>query len=174
MAMPMQARAYAFMGNARDHHQRDGIRSRPGLHLVFPGDPESVRRALSRARVAFRAMSIPEEHSGIAEIVLAEVLNNIVEHAYQDHGRGVIELGVESLPGWLAFTIRDDGLPMPGGKPPDGSPPDLSVPFGALPEGGFGWLMIHELTQGLSYRRIGNRNELRFRLDIAESAELPG
>lgn len=154
------------MGNARDQHQRDGARTGPGLNLVFPGDPESVRRALRRARVVFRAMSIPEEHSGIAEIVLAEVLNNIVEHAYQDHGRGVIELAVRPVPDGLAFTIRDDGLPMPDGGPPTGHPPDLTVPFEGLPEGGFGWLMIHELTRGLSYRRIGNRNELKFRLDI--------
>lgn len=161
------------MGNARDQHRRDTIRTGAGLNLVFPGDPESVRRALSRARVVFRAMSIPEEHSGIAEIVLAEVLNNIVEHAYQDHGRGVIELCVRAVPDALEFTIRDDGLPMPDGKPPSRHPHDLSVPFEGLPEGGFGWLMIHELTQGLSYRRIGNRNELRFRLDIADAAGGP-
>lgn len=166
----MLARAYDFMGKARDLHQRDSAEARPGVHLVFPGDPQSVRRALRRAMTAFRAMSIPDEHSGVAEIVLAEVLNNIVEHAYAEHGRGVVELGVRPVPGALAFTIRDDGLPMTGGAVPKGHPPDLSVPLDDLPEGGFGWLMIHDLTRDLRYRRIGNRNELTFLLDVRRSA----
>jgi serine/threonine-protein kinase RsbW len=164
--MPMLARAYDFMGNARDAHQRDNDRPRQGLTLVFAGDPHSVRRALRRAMTAFRAMSIPEEHSGVAEIVLAEVLNNIVEHAYADHGRGVVELSVRPIAGALSFTIRDDGLPLTDGTLPAGRLPDLSVPLDELPEGGFGWLMIHDLTRDLNYRRIGNRNELTFLLDL--------
>ena len=35
-----------------------------------------------------------------------------------------------------------------------------------LPEGGFGWGMIRDLTDDLSYRRDGARNELRFTVDL--------
>ena len=35
-----------------------------------------------------------------------------------------------------------------------------------LPEGGFGWGLIHDLTQGLSYRRVAEENHVRFRIDL--------
>jgi len=149
------------MGKARDH--LGGIPQADGrFHLVFPGDPLSVRAALKKAMRTFREMNIADEQTGVVEIVLAEVLNNVVEHAYSDHGRGVIELDVTRRASTLAFVIRDDGRPMPDGNTPAGRPQDLEVVAKNLPEGGFGWFLIRELTRELVYHRSGNRNELRF------------
>ena len=33
-----------------------------------------------------------------------------------------------------------------------------------LPEGGFGWDLIRQLTTGLAYARVEGRNELTFRM----------
>jgi len=115
---------------------------------------------------AFREMEIAGEHTGVVEIVLAEVLNNVVEHAYAEHGRGVIELDVKREGQRLTFVIRDDGRPMPGGIAPGGIPQDLDVAEKDLPEGGFGWFLIRELTRDLRYHRTGNRNELRFFISV--------
>lgn len=137
---------------------------------MFPGDEHSVRRALSSAMQAFGRMCLSEECLGTVEIVLAEVLNNVVEHAYAEHGRGVIELRVGLEQNGLAFCIRDDGAPMPDSSLPMGAAHDLDVAEQDLPEGGFGWFLIRELTEALSYRRIGNRNELRFRMTRTTAA----
>lgn len=166
----MLDRAFGFMGHARD--KTDGLPG-PGagdLHLLFPGDEHSVRDALKTSMHALRAMAIDPDLTGVAEIVLAEVLNNVVEHAYASHGRGVIELEVEKNGSGLDFCIRDDGVPMPDGDLPHGKAHDLDVATEDLPEGGFGWLMIRELTRNLRYRRTGNRNELRFHMPAQSGA----
>ncbi|WP_280514091.1 hypothetical protein [Allosediminivita pacifica] len=35
-----------------------------------------------------------------------------------------------------------------------------------LPEGGFGWFLIHELARELAYRHDGGMNRLTFRLPL--------
>lgn len=103
-----------------------------------------------------------------AEIVLAEALNNIVEHAYAQSS-GQIEVEVWRGDGALRFHIRDSGLPMPNATLPSG----LLPPLGALedlPEGGFGWFLIRSLAQDLAYRREGGQNRLSFDLPMTDAA----
>lgn len=162
----MLDRSFTFMGRARDHRRAaispDGQR----IRLVCAGDDTSVRRILHLAVSALRRMGIAPQACGNAEIVLAEVLNNVVEHAYADHGRGVIEIEIERRRDVLDVHVRDDGRPMPRGEIPLGRPHDLDVPPHALPEGGFGWLLVRELTETLEYHRSANRNELHFCLAL--------
>lgn len=160
----MLDRAFVFMGHARDHIGRIQILNQRRFRIAFPGDELSVRSALNALNGALGTMSLGPQVLGAAEIVLAEVLNNIVEHAYTDHGRGVVEVIVDCLPEGLAFRVLDDGRPMPSGKLPEGRGPDLDVSPDQMPEGGFGWLMIRELTDELVYERSANRNILSFRL----------
>lgn len=163
----MLDRSFGFMGTARDH--LGGASSCERRYRdVFPGDAHSVRTALEAAMRAFREMEIADEQTGVVEIVLAEVLNNVVEHAYAEHGRGVIELDVRREGHELTFVILDDGRPMPGGNTPGGKPQDLDVAAKDLPEGGFGWFLIRELTRDLSYHRSGNRNVLHFHIPLGK------
>jgi serine/threonine-protein kinase RsbW len=106
------------------------------------------------------------ETRGDAEVVLAEVFNNIVEHAY-DRPDGEINLRMRQMPGHLLFEIADAGLPMPGLRLPKG----LAQPIGShenLPEGGFGWFLIRSLTENLCYRRIDGHNYLSFQLKVEQ------
>lgn len=159
------------MGNAEEHLEERAGSGAHGVHLRFPGDAHSVRRALKTTMAALREFSPGERLSGVAEIVLAEVFNNVVEHAYADHGGGIVEVEVTLGATALGVRVRDDGAPMPGGAAPEGRPQDLGTVQDDLPEGGFGWFLIRELTEDLRYRRVGNRNELTFR--IARAARLP-
>ena len=152
------------MGNA---DQTLGCRTAPGapaLHLFFQADPASVRRALKIAKDVIHDLALDPDRTNAVEIVLAEVLNNVVEHAYCESGRGLVELEVDRRPAELAVRVCDEGLEMPGGNLPSGAAHDLDVSAGDLPEGGFGWFLIHELTEDLVYRRVGGRNELTFRM----------
>lgn len=49
------------------------------LKLDFPSDNFSVRQALGKVL----SLTLSDDEKSVVEIVLAEVLNNIVEHAYQ-------------------------------------------------------------------------------------------
>ena len=57
----------------------------------------------------------------------------------------------------LVLTITDDGRPF---DPTDDSPTDLSVPADQRPPGGMGIVLLHQMTDGLSYKRSDGRNIL--------------
>lgn len=140
------------------------------LELRIAARPEAVRAALARISGALETGGIGEGMRGTAEIVLAEVLNNIVEHAYAG-GQGQIALRIELCPasGALLCATRDEGRPMPGGRLPEGGLPPLEGPAAALPEGGFGWHLIRALATGLWYRREGEVNLFGFRIEAGSA-----
>ncbi|MEL6607591.1 MAG: ATP-binding protein [Pseudomonadota bacterium] len=110
---------------------------------------------------------LPEER-GTVELVLAEVLNNIAEHAYEERGDGAIALDATYIPGGMTFALVDDGKPMPDGQTPLGMPANLDVEVNDLPEGGFGWFLIGELARDLVYERRDTQNHLSFRMILGE------
>ena len=109
------------------------------------------------------------DKAGMVEIALAEVINNIVEHAYSDRTDGQISVDVSKGSSLLTFEIRDNGAPLPGGELPPGNPADLSGPRDSLPEGGFGWLLIRSLAHDLGYTRAEGENQLRVVFDIGDA-----
>lgn len=125
----------------------------------------SVRAALVRIRKVLEKAAVPGADLGRLEIVLAEAMNNIVEHAYLDRpdGRIVVRLMREAQS--LACEIVDTGTAMPEDTLPTGENP-LTSGYSDLPEGGFGWFMIRELADVLRYRRAGGRNYLFIRLEL--------
>jgi len=60
--------------------------------------PESVRDVLQEARGAILGWGATEDAAGTVELVLAEILNNIVEHAYGDGRTGTIHLFLNARP----------------------------------------------------------------------------
>lgn len=122
---------------------------RHGLASLFAQEPLTI---------------ISAEMRGNAELVMAEALNNIVEHAYAEKA-GLIEIAVDLGADGLECTITDHGAPMPNNTLPQGKAYDYDT-MDELPEGGFGWFLIHSLAQDLQYSRFRDQNFLRFRLPI--------
>lgn len=107
------------------------------------------------------------DHLFRLELVLAEALNNIVEHAYADTGIGVIDLDISVHDHAVWCVLIDGGCAMPNGKVPQPKRYVLEeMAMKDLPEGGFGWGLIHDLTAGLNYQRHDGRNHLSFRIDL--------
>ena len=129
---------------------------------TLPSDPNSVRDALERLFRSLRAVGLTQSEQADVEIVLAEAMNNIVEHAYRGSRYGWLRLRTDLFPDCLLCRIEDGGEPMPNLEIPAASQQDLGVELADLPEGGFGWFMIRELTTELSYSRTGNLNRLAF------------
>lgn len=98
------------------------------------------------------------------QIVLAELLNNIVEHAYHSTATGEITLRVALCDAGLHVSIRDTGLPMPNLRLPEGHLPPIDGPLSTMPEGGFGWYLLRRLAQDLSYTRRKGTNTTCFTL----------
>lgn len=134
----------------------------------FPASYEAVRQAIVDAVRDLRPLDLSEEERSSVEIVLAEALNNVVEHGYPEGG-GDIHLKLRRHRAGLLIQIRDRGRPMPGGRTPIGNHPATSNRKEHLPEGGFGWFLIRELARDLIYDREDGENILIFRLTLGSA-----
>lgn len=119
-----------------------------------------VRLTLARITAVLVGLGIPPDDRASVEIVLAEILNNIVEHGYAPGDPGPIWIALLMEPAAVQVTISDFGRPLPAALLNPAEPPDPQ----SLPEGGFGWFLIHSLTTDLRAGRTGTLNRLSFRL----------
>lgn len=132
------------------------------LHLTFTASPALIRDQLAQLLALAPLSALSDEGRGTAELVLAEVLNNVAEHAYADQA-GPVSLTIGRTEPGIGVLVVDQGRPMPGGEPPDGLLPGGSATaLEDLPEGGFGWHLIRSLTTDLRYTRTNGCNRLRF------------
>ncbi|WP_226779787.1 ATP-binding protein [Oceaniglobus trochenteri] len=141
------------------------------LRLEFPCTQANVRRALASIMSGLGAMDLSEDDSSTVELVLAEVLNNVTEHAYRDAGLGLIRLHLKQTDDGLSCRVIDNGDAMPRNTPPRGYPPNPNGPLETYPEGGFGWFLIRKLTSDLAYLRDADRNILSFRIQIGQTVQ---
>ncbi|SIO48011.1 serine/threonine-protein kinase RsbW [Rhodovulum sp. ES.010] len=137
--------------------------------IVVEATPMGVREALARMRARYTPLQQGPDTLGMAETVLAEVLNNVVEHAYGQGDSGPIELRLERRGGRLLVDVRDFGIPMPDGIMPCGTLPTDDDTGDGPPEGGFGWFLIRALARDLCYARVGDQNRLSFCVPLAET-----
>lgn len=129
--------------------------------LRITADAPAVRDVLSGLPAWPPFAALIADTRDVIELVLAEALNNIVEHAYVE-ASGPVLIGLDPIPKGLIVTIYDQGRPMPGGHLPEGQLRTHDSD-GELAEGGFGWFLIRALTTALSYRRQGGANVLCLR-----------
>lgn len=132
------------------------------LHLTLVATPETVRETLRQIMAAPPVNRLASDHRATVEIVLAEALNNIVEHAYPS-APGSVSLTLVATARGLECQLVDHGAPMPDATLPAGQLPTFDpATLETLPEGGFGWYLLRSLTSALTYQRKAGANHLRF------------
>lgn len=150
--------------------QQTGLGPQAGLGVVvnqsFPSDLRWVRRIIHQTMDELSNLGLDSDEIGSVEIVLAEALNNIVEHAYPEGEKGEIKLSIKQRRFGLLFEISDSGHPMPNGRAPLGNHPMSEFNDDPMPEGGYGWFLIRELVRDLIYDRRDGQNFLIFRMAI--------
>lgn len=87
-------------------------------------------------------------------LAVEEAVANVINYGQAT----AITLYAEVEAGRLVLTIDDDGVPF---DPTQGSQTDLSVPADQRPPGGMGIILMHQMTDALSYQRIDGHNVLR-------------
>ena len=135
------------------------------ISLAIESSPPAVSAGLDEIVRHPTLAGIDEEEIGALWNVLAEVLNNVVEHAYAE-GPGTIRLKLWRIGTRLAGEVTDRGVPMPGLQAPEGILPATYQPA-ELPEGNFGWFLIRALTDCVAYERLRGTNRLRFSIAAA-------
>jgi len=140
----------------------------PPFDLCVRSGDMAVREALGGIIGGLAPLSLDVEEINTVELVMAEALNNIVEHAYPENTEdGSIAVGCQHHTDGLHMTIRDQGRPMPDGQVPIGMRQKLDVDVMDMPEGGFGWFLIQNLAKDVRYGRVQNENLLQLRLAVA-------
>ena len=128
----------------------------------------AVRRALEQVFARLDTQALDAEERATVELVLAEAMNNIVEHAYPAHTlQGPIRIQCVHKGNGLHFKITDTGKPMPDGQMPLGLPQSNDVDAFDLPEGGYGWFLIKDLAKDIRYNRVDQQNQLDLRIAVA-------
>ena len=121
----------------------------------------SVRKMLVKLRQQYRDMGLNEDTCSSVEIAVAEALNNIVGHACANQPDAVICLDLSRDATHVFVQVQDPGVALPGWNLPEGRRPNLEVARDDLPEGGFGWGLIHMVSDRLGYSRIDGQNRLK-------------
>lgn len=146
------------------------VKNLPCFNVSIQSGKLAVRDALAQLLNGLSPLSLDVEEAGTVELVMAEALNNIVEHAYPE-GSPVGPINIECCHAkdGLHMTVVDEGRAMPDGRTPLGAPVDTNVPFNEMPEGGFGWFLIKDLAKDVTYTRHASCNTLSLRLAVAIS-----
>lgn len=133
--------------------------------------PFAVRDMLAKLTQGLSSWGLDANTLHKVELVVAEALNNVYEHAcgYQD---GIyFSTTARFVPPGLVIEVVDHGAAMPGFVLPKQAlatarPPRVDVPVQALPEGGWGWMLIRDLTEDTCYERKADGNHLRLRMRL--------
>lgn len=155
-----------FEGEAADVRQAVTGRETAPPPIRLEATPMAVRAALAELLHSLSTLDLEAEELGSVELVLAEVLNNIVEHAYGGHGCGQIAIHWTFGDTGLCFRIEDTGAPMPDGRAPLRARRRAADHAALIPEGGFGWFLISGLAHDVSYDREQGCNVLGFRMAV--------
>lgn len=146
----------------------DGFsKQRDDISLRCQTNPQDIRRALLLWRHKLEACEHCADLLGRSEIVLAEILNNIAEHGQDDVQKDEtgdwIELRCRISRHGIHMTVKDSGRALPQRLLTGAQhvvPSHSGVALDDLPEGGFGWFMIRELSRHLTCDRTEDGNLL--------------
>jgi sigma-B regulation protein RsbU (phosphoserine phosphatase) len=98
---------------------------------------------------------IPDGARQKMSIVLDDLLNNVVNYAYQDEDEHEIEVHIELSGKRLVATIQDDGVPF---NPFGLETPDVSGSVGEREIGGLGIHLVRSMMDEYLYQRQINKN----------------
>lgn len=127
----------------------------------FPALPAEISKHLSSMNGALCQHGLADALRDTVTLVLGEVLNNIAEHAMTDD-QGTILVQVTRRNGRVLVQTEDAGSALPVRLLGKQNLPEMGTCVDDLPEGGFGWFIIHSLVDDMVYERHEGRNRLSF------------
>ncbi|TMV04870.1 ATP-binding protein [Ruegeria sediminis] len=150
----------------RDWTGVERLQDQNRLELCFPATEAAASAAIATLALRLGARGLTEERAADVKIALAEAVNNVVEHAYAGLEPARVRVECRLRPDRLDILIWDTGRPLPGLRVPAGEPASVDRDLQDLPEGGFGWFLIRQLSSAVGYERRKGWNRLSLRFDL--------
>lgn len=119
---------------------------------------ENLVRLASFISECARDLGVTPERAGELQVVLEEAFVNICRYAYAE-GPGNVEVNCLSEGGNTVIEIIDSGIPFDITAQ---ELPDITADVHERKIGGMGCLLIRKLVDRVIYRRVGDKNILRF------------
>ncbi len=139
------------------------------LNLSFPATQGQASEGIAILSARLAKHGLPESKADDVRIALTEAINNVVEHAYAEISPTDIRIDCSLCAKELIVQIFDSGDPMPGLRVPSSQPAPVDTDLENLPEGGFGWYLIHRLSSDIQYERKDGVNLLYLRFNFDTS-----
>ncbi len=126
------------------------------IKFSIKSHPKQVSTACIILRNSLDSINISKTTLDKVELSLAEALNNIIEHAYQENYNYPIDIEVRKKHKTLEIKLEDYGLPRKNLKKPviEFDPDDIQN----LPEGGFGLFLIETMMDENTYKYVEGKN----------------
>ena len=134
--------------------QDQGARS-----VILQPSMDDIGRLEPFVREVAQQAGINDKEAKRLRLAVEESVANVINYG----GATAITLQAKVEDGQLVLTIDDDGQPF---DPTEESSTDLSVPPDQRPPGGLGIMFLHQMTDGLEYRRTDGHNILSLRKRI--------
>jgi sigma-B regulation protein RsbU (phosphoserine phosphatase) len=131
--------------------------------FIIPASVKGVADVTAKAGKYCQRHNLPEAFCFQVEVVVAEVLNNVLEHALPGHAKNKIELICHLQDDQFLIETIDDGLPL------QTLPGDKGMPT-SWAESGRGWPIVNNWMDEISFNRADDRNHLLMKKHIPASA----
>jgi serine/threonine-protein kinase RsbW len=135
----------------------------PNVHLSLPGRPENVLIVRQALNGVADCLALNAIESNDLNTAVTEACNNVVLHAYGEHGEGALEVDVCALPDAVAVVVRDHGR----GTAPGEQAGEVRE------QDGMGLAVIDALARDVTFAHTpGGGTELRMEFDAPDATPL--
>lgn len=139
------------------------------LNVRIPATEGAVTSALTDLQGTLVRLQIADDTMADVQLAMAEILNNIVEHSVAGIADAIIAIDIVRTATGIFVETEDRGRPLPPSLLASAELPMIGPDIDSLPEGGFGWFIIHSLAQDMVYEREAGMNRLSFSFPLARS-----
>ncbi|MEE9160536.1 MAG: ATP-binding protein, partial [Gammaproteobacteria bacterium] len=124
--------------------------------IKVSNNPEEYSGALALLNEFCHEHSIPNEIRGSLQLIFEESVINVMNYAYSEDVKGVIEILLKADSEWFSITLIDSGKAFN----PLQKDYNLKAEFEEREKGGMGILLIKELTDKINYSYTDGFNRL--------------
>jgi len=129
--------------------------ARGTIELRLTNKLAEIDRCLAALGEICERFELPTEIQNNFSVVLDDLLNNVINYAYEEHGEHIIDVILSTDGQRFIVSVTDEGVEF---DPFARREPDVSSSLDDREIGGLGIHLIRNLMDDYSYRRVGGKN----------------